>query len=127
MTKQISRQISRTMGQNLKRLRTERGWSQGELADLTGTSNRYVSMMERGRGIGRDLLDRLCAAFGVDEEAFTRPVAQEEQTTIDRLPTVTRMILFELETMPEYKQMRLLADIVEGRIKELQEQLEEKK
>lgn len=111
------------MGQNLKRLRKERGWTQGELANLIGSDPRYISAMERGRGIGRDLLNRLCAAFEVDEEAFTREETQESKGSIDTLPRVTRMILEELETVPEYKQFRLLADILEMKMKELEEQL----
>lgn len=84
-------------------------------------------MMERGRGIGKELLDRLCAAFGVNEESFTRQEAQENQTANNKLPTVTRMIHLELETMPEYEQLHLLAYIVENKIRKLEEQLEQKK
>ncbi len=125
--RRIHSQINELMGRNLRRMRKERGWSQKELADLIGTDMRYISVMERGRGIGKDLLDRLCAVFGVDDEAFTWQETHESQGAIDKLPRVTRMILDELETMPEYKQLRLLAEIVETRMKELEEQLREKK
>lgn len=123
MTKQITRQIALVMGQNLKRMRKERGWTQGELANLIGSDPRYISALERGRGIGRDLLHRLCATLEVDEDAFTKREAPKSQSDIDKLPRVTRMILDELETIPEYKQFRILADILEMKIKELEELL----
>ncbi len=125
MTKRINKDIDRLMGQNLKRMRQERGWSQGELSEATGTDRRYVSAMENGRGIGKNLLDRLCKVFEVDEEAFTQQVDQARSQAVDSLPRVTRMILEELETMPEYEQLRFLAEIVEKRIKSLERQISE--
>ena len=126
MTKRITKDIDRLMGQNLRKMRQERGWTQGELAELTGTDRRYVSAMENGRGIGKNLLDRLCKAFAVDEEAFTLQAVPARSQALDTLPRVTRMILEELETMPEYEQLRLLAEIIEKRIKKLQGQISEK-
>ena len=126
MTKRITRDIGRLMGQNLRKMRQERGWTQGELAELIGSDRRYVSAMESGRGIGKNLLDRLCSTFAVDEEAFTHQTVQERSQTVANLPRVTRMILEELETMPEYEQLRLLAEIVEKRIKKLEGLISEK-
>ena len=126
MTKRINKDIDRLMGQNLRKMRQERGWTQGELAELTGTDRRYVSAMENGRGIGKNLLDRLCRVFAVEEEAFTHQAVHERSETIANLPRVTRMILEELETMPEYEQLRLLAEIIEKRIKKLEGQISEK-
>lgn len=125
MPKRINKDIDRLMGQNLRRMRQERGWSQGDLAEATGTDRRYVSAMENGRGIGKNLLDRLCRVFEVEEEAFTQQAAQERSQAVGSLPRVTRMILEELETMPEYEQLRLLAEIVEKRLKNLERQISE--
>jgi len=117
------------MGENLKRMRKARGWTQEHLAGLIDTDKRYISMMERGRGIGKAMMERLCAAFKVDEEAFTaelpdenREPAKEPMTAVE-LPKFIRLIVDELETMPEYEQLRLLAEIVERRMKKLEEQL----
>ena len=121
--KQINRDISRMMGENLKRLRMERGWTQEQLANLIETDRRYISAMESGRGIGRNLLDRLCRVFEVDELTFTRDEAQANREMVDELPQVTRMILHELKAMPEYDQLRLLAEIVERRVKNLQDHM----
>lgn len=113
MTKRIKKTIDTLMGQNLKRMREERGWSQEQLAELANTDRRYISAIENGRGMGKDLLDRLCTVFEVNEEAFTRQELQGDQ----ELTPVIRMILEELLAMPEYEQLRLLADLKEKRAK----------
>jgi transcriptional regulator with XRE-family HTH domain len=40
--------IRRQLSRNLRRLRTEKGWSQEELADRAGLHRTYVSGVERG-------------------------------------------------------------------------------
>lgn len=50
----------------------------------------------------------------------------KREEAADRLLRVTRMILEELESMPEYEQLRLLAEIVERKIKKLEAQQKEK-
>lgn len=105
------------MGQHLKRMREERGWSQEKLAEMIDTDRRYISAIENGRGMGKNLLDRLCRVFEVGEEAFTRQAVAEQGERYGKLPEVTRMLLEELEAMPEYEQLRLLADLKERRAK----------
>lgn len=41
--------IRTRLGQNIRRLREERGWSQEEYADRAGIHRTYVSDIERGR------------------------------------------------------------------------------
>lgn len=118
--KRINKEIAKLMGQNLRQMRRGRGWSQEELAGLAGSDKRYVSAMENGRGIGKNMLDRLCEVFGVEEEAFSREDRSAGSQAIETLPRVTRMILEELEGMPEYEQLRLLAELVERRYRKLE-------
>jgi transcriptional regulator with XRE-family HTH domain len=40
--------IRRQVGRNLKRLRKEKGWSQEELAFVSGLHRTYISGIERG-------------------------------------------------------------------------------
>lgn len=50
---------------NVRRLRTERGISQDELADLAQLHRTYVGAIERGeRNITLDTLERLAKALG---------------------------------------------------------------
>jgi transcriptional regulator with XRE-family HTH domain len=120
MTKRINKEIARLMGQNLKKMRQQRAWSQEELADSIGSDRRYISAIENGRGVGKNMLDRLCQVFAVDEETFTQQGPPQQTTPVETLPRVTRMILEELEGMPEYEQLRFLAEIVEKRYKRLE-------
>ncbi len=118
--KRINAEIGKVMGQNVRKMRQRRGWSQDELATRVGTDRRYVSAIENGRGVGKNMLDRLCQVFEVDEDAFAVQSLPEQSKPIASLPRVTRMILEELEGMPEYEQLRLLAEIVEKRYRKLE-------
>ena len=101
------------MGKNLKSMREERRWSQEKLAEMIDSDRRYISALENGRGMGDSVLQRLCEVLGVTEDAFTKIAAEEEGEFYRTLPEVTRMILYELKSLPEYEQLRLLADLKE--------------
>jgi transcriptional regulator with XRE-family HTH domain len=59
--------IRRRLGTNLRRLRTERGWSQEDFADRAGIHRTYVSGIERGeRNPTITVVERLAKAMGVD-------------------------------------------------------------
>jgi transcriptional regulator with XRE-family HTH domain len=113
MTIRIKKDLDRLMGKNLKRMRKERGLSQEQLAEMIDSDCRYISALENGRGIGSSVLTRLCEALKVDEQVFTQMVVGEKQEPYSALSDVTRMLLDELKDMPEYEQLRLLADLKE--------------
>lgn len=117
MTIRIKKDLDRLMGQNLKRMREKRGWSQEQLAEMIDTDRRYISALENGRGIGTSVLDRLCGVLKVTEDDFTRQAVGESQEPYAKLPDVTRMLLDELKEMPEYEQLRWLADLKEKKAK----------
>ncbi len=57
--------IRKRLGQNVQRLRRERGWSQEELADRTGLHRTYISGIERGiRNPTVTILERLAKGLG---------------------------------------------------------------
>lgn len=107
------RELDRLIGRNLKAMREARGWSQEKLAEMIDSDRRYISALENGRGMGDSVLQRLCEVLGVAEDAFTKMAAAEEGALYRKLPEVTRMILEELKSLPEYEQLRLLADLKE--------------
>lgn len=115
MTTRIKKDLDRLMGQNLKQMREERHWSQEQLAEMIDTDRRYISAVENGRGIGRSLLDRLCKVLGVEEDAFTFTLQMvgEPNELNSNLSDVMRMLLKELQALPEYEQLRWLADLKE--------------
>jgi DNA-binding XRE family transcriptional regulator len=54
-------------GQALRRFRTERGWSQEELAEAAGVTLNYVGNLERGeQGPSLHVLVRLARGLGID-------------------------------------------------------------
>jgi transcriptional regulator with XRE-family HTH domain len=58
--------IRRQLARNLKRLRTDKGWSQEELADQAGLHRTYVSGVERGvRNPTITIVATLAKALGV--------------------------------------------------------------
>lgn len=62
---------------NLRNLREERDWTQGQLARLIGTSQVAVSHYEQGRREPREkVLKRMADVFGCTVEALTRKTVQ---------------------------------------------------
>lgn len=60
---------------NLRAIRTQRGYSQEKLADLTGLHRTYVGSVERGeRNISIDNMERFAEAL---EVSLARLVSQE--------------------------------------------------
>jgi len=58
-------------GEALKGFRAMHGWTQAQLAEMTGISQRHISQMERGKlPIGKERAKRLAAAFGANYRAF---------------------------------------------------------
>jgi transcriptional regulator with XRE-family HTH domain len=58
--------IRRQLSRNLRRLRTDKGWSQEELADRAGLHRTYVSGVERGvRNPTITIVAALAKALGV--------------------------------------------------------------
>jgi transcriptional regulator with XRE-family HTH domain len=117
MVIRAKKELDRLMGRNLKRLREERGLSQEQLAEMIESDRRYISALENGRGIGDSIMQRLCRVFEVEEEAFAPIGVNEQRAAYDLQPEVTRMLLEEVRTLPEYEQLRLLADLKEKRVK----------
>lgn len=58
----------------VQKLRLQRGWSQQQLADLSGLSVRTVQRIERGQGASTESLKSLASVFEIDfSELQTEP------------------------------------------------------
>lgn len=67
MPPEASAPLLQAVGQAVRRLRTERGLTQEQLAEAAGLHPRYVSDVERGqRNLGVVNVERLARALGVD-------------------------------------------------------------
>lgn len=64
------RQIDMPLSKNLKRIRTHKGLTQGQLADLSGVSMQQISKMERGESENPELgtIKRLCVSLGTSAD-----------------------------------------------------------
>jgi transcriptional regulator with XRE-family HTH domain len=57
----------------VQKLRLQRGWSQEQLAELSGLSVRTIQRIERGQGASVESLKSLGAAFDVDFSTLKEP------------------------------------------------------
>lgn len=65
--------IRKTLGANLKRLRTAKGWSQEDYAFEAGIHRTYISDIERGaRNPTIEVLVKLAAPLGVEAADLIR-------------------------------------------------------
>ena len=86
------------LGDRIKALRKEAGWSQGELAEKVGTDARQVSRYENGRITpGLDTAMRIAEAFNVSLDHLTfddvprRALHAAENVLGDRLAAVSEL------------------------------------
>ena len=86
------------IGERIKVLRKENGWSQGELAEKIGADGRQISRYENGHITpSAEALVRLAQAFDVSvdylllEDAPRRPLKVEDQTLLEKLQDVQHL------------------------------------
>ena len=74
------RRMHRRLGQNLRRIRNERGLTQEQLEELSGFNQATISLWETGRGgWPRDSVLQLAKVLNIDmEELFLRPETREQ-------------------------------------------------
>ena len=83
-----------TLGENICRLRTEKGMSQGDLADLLEVSRQSVSKWETGSSVPElDKLVKLSGLFGVGLDELVKGEKADpgpEQAAAPGQPRVSR-------------------------------------
>lgn len=99
----------KTMGDRIKRLRTDRNWTQDELGRMIGAGDKYISALENGRRKpGPKLMTELCNAFGVTEQEIRFGDADE---TDNRQAPFLRMLIDELKVLPDTEQLEWILKI----------------
>lgn len=81
---------------NIQKLRLQRGWSQQQLAELSGLSARTVQRIENGKAASAESLKSLASVFEIDYSSLTREPnmttssasLQEEQLALSRVRKV---------------------------------------
>jgi transcriptional regulator with XRE-family HTH domain len=88
-------QVRLRVGRKVKRLRLLRGWSQEQLAERVGNTEKHISQVERGKvNVGIDVLASVASELAVDvAELFLSP------SKLDGAPTytITRQELERIE------------------------------
>jgi transcriptional regulator with XRE-family HTH domain len=97
--------------ERLARLRKERGWTQVELAERVGITQRLVSDYERGRlRLNADIVVRLANALEIATDELLQPTAT--QTPLRRKPSLRVLRRLErIERLPLHQQNTLLKTI----------------
>lgn len=70
----------------IQKLRLQRGWSQQQLADLSGLSVRTIQRLEKGQDASTESLKSLAAVFEID---FSQLQRTDMSTATDTLPQLT--------------------------------------
>ena len=80
-------ELLRRLGSRIRDLRTEREWSQEDLADVCGLHRNYIGSAERGkRNLTVASLQALAGAFGLTLSELLRDL--DQGLTSDRIPNV---------------------------------------
>jgi transcriptional regulator with XRE-family HTH domain len=97
--------------ERLARLRKERGWTQVELAERVGITQRLVSDYERGRlRLNADIVVRLANALEVATDELLQPNGQKH--SLRRKPSLRVLRRLEkIEKLPAHQQSTLLKTI----------------
>ncbi len=56
----------------LKKLRSQKGWTQQHLADVAGVSLRTIQRIEKTGSTSQETLSALCSVFGVERNKLSR-------------------------------------------------------
>lgn len=102
------------LGDRLKKLRAERGWTQTELAERAGVSQQLITKIERGTVRESRKLPQLAAAFGLTVEQFLAGEPSRRAATHLRWP-FRRLRPADFETLSA-QQVADIEDLVGDRI-----------
>lgn len=80
---------------DIRQLRQQKGWSQEQLADITGLSSRTIQRIENGEPASNETMRALAAVFDIplseirpqsasDTQAFTKPLFSHDEQVVLR-------------------------------------------
>jgi len=87
----------------VRKLRLQRGWSQEQLAEMTGLSVRTIQRIERGQNAGLESLNALAAVFEVDLSELNISEAQQENAMTNE---ETNMTYEEMRTIEHVRDIK---------------------
>ena len=86
--------ILKVMGENIRIARTQKGYTQDKLAELLNTSDKFISMIERGAsGLSMTTLVNLCNILNIEPNTLFNGIIKyadnEDAYIINNLSTLT--------------------------------------
>ncbi len=86
--------ILKVMGENIRIARTQKGYTQDKLAELLNTSDKFISMVERGAsGLSITTLVNLCNILNIEPNTLFNGIIKyagnEDTYIINNLSTLT--------------------------------------
>ena len=90
----------------VQKLRLQRGWSQEQLALLSGLSVRTIQRLERGQTASLESLKALAAVFEVDFSHLKEPDMSPSAPTIDRQPSSGGLTADEIFALSRVRRLR---------------------
>lgn len=98
--------IKAIVGDNIRRLRRDRGWTQAFVAESLGITAPFLTMVESGqRGMSLELIESLGELFGVPVSSFF--ISRESDNT-----TISRQELSALKKRLTLKMTKLIEDAI---------------
>ncbi len=100
--------LQQRIGQRVRTLRKNRGWTQQELAHRAKTSSSYLGQVERGqRDVGVSVLDRIATALGVSLGDVTHLPGSAETLDVGVLSPAARQVVDALvRELQQYEEAR---------------------
>ncbi|MHC1697737.1 MAG: helix-turn-helix domain-containing protein [Geobacteraceae bacterium] len=123
----MKNEIATIVGNNIKRLREQKKWSQHDLASKTGGSFQQISKYERGENApGSKKLSQFAELFGVDVSELTNKYDPSLKCSEPKMPygdiylTEKEQALLDfIRKFSEEEQDKMIKEIREKAIKEL--------
>lgn len=78
--------VNSLVADNLKRIRTSKGWSQSFVANQLGIAQRTISRAECGCGVSKRTLEMLCSMYQVSVASIYGKCVQEEPREVQIIP-----------------------------------------
>lgn len=72
----------------LKKLRTDKGWTQQQLADIAGLSLRTVSRTENQGLASNETVNALCAIYTIERDQILTPEASESVEAVSKTTVI---------------------------------------
>ncbi len=99
-----------TLGEQLKQLRQNKGWTQPEAAAKIGIEQSYLSKLENDKSVpSADLFNSLMEGFQIDVASLVEPLSPKQQNYLRNIPAVADYFKLVQQQQAKHSRSWLLA------------------